>query len=125
MRVLVVEDDGAVREMLRDLLIDGGHVVTTAASFTEAAALLAKPQWDVLLSDLVLPGGSGYDLAEQARARGLGAVVCSGHPARIEELPGRGIARLVKPFSPAELDAALASVAPPSTAATPDPITEL
>ena len=111
MRVLLVEDDAAVREALGDLLIEAGHAVTSVGTFGEAAELLERAPCDVLLADLMLPGGSGLDLATQARTQGLGAVLCSGHPARIEQLRGRGIVYLVKPFSAEALEAALTAVA--------------
>ncbi len=114
MRVLLAEDDVSVRETLVDLLAEAGHAATAVGSYAEARALLETPAWDVLLVDLVLPGGSGLDLAEHARARGLGAVLCSGHPNSIERVRERGIVLLVKPFSARELDLALAAVAPPS-----------
>lgn len=112
MRVLVVEDDLSVRETLTDLLSAAGHSVTAAAGFGEAVAMLAQARWDVLLADLVLPGGSGLALAAQAQARGMGAVICSGHPQSIGQMERQGIAHLVKPFSAAALEEALAAVAP-------------
>lgn len=112
MRVLLVEDDVAVRETLGELLRLAGHIVTSVGTFEDAAALLRHPEWDVLVADLMLPGGSGLDLVARARALGLGAVLCSGHPTRIEQLRDVGIAHLVKPFSAKALEAALAAVAP-------------
>jgi CheY-like chemotaxis protein len=109
-RVLVVEDDPGVRETFSDLLGAAGHHVTAASSHAEAVRLLAQGRWDALLTDLVLPGGSGMELAARARAMGIGAVVCSGHPGRIEPMHGRGIVHLVKPFSAATLEAALVEV---------------
>ncbi len=112
MRILVVEDDAGVRETLADLLAAVGHDVTVAGGFAEARLLLLTPQWDVLLTDYVLPGGSGLALASVARDKGLGAVVCSGHPQTIAELQDRGVIHLVKPFSADALEAALDAVRP-------------
>jgi len=109
MRVLVVDDDASVRETLSELLRAGGHVVTTAADFGEAEALLATPDWDVMLADQMLPGGSGLDLVTLAQAHGVHAVICSGHPQYIEDLAKHGIAHLIKPFSAAALEAALST----------------
>lgn len=110
MRVLVVEDDLGVRETLTDLLTASGHAVTAAADFSEAMVLLQNATWDALLTDLVLPGGSGMDLAALAQSKGAGPVVCSGHPARIEQMHGEGVMFLVKPFSAEALERALAEV---------------
>lgn len=112
MRILVVEDDAGVRETLRDLLGAAGHDVTTATGFAEAQALLRRRAWDVMLTDLILPGGSGLDLAAEAQAEGLRAVVCSGHPTSIAQLQSQGIAHLVKPFSAQALAMALRAVTP-------------
>ena len=112
MRVLVVDDDPSVRETLGELLQAFGHQVSTASDYAEAAAMLDNPAWDAMLIDQMLPGGSGQTLALAARDRGVGAVLCSGHPHQIAELQRQGIAHLVKPFSGSALDAALAAVVP-------------
>lgn len=116
MRVLVVDDDASVRETLSELLRAFGHHVTTAGDYAEAASMLesmlGQPSWDVMLVDQMLPGGSGQKLALTARDRGIGAVLCSGHPHQIAEMQRQGIAHLAKPFSGTTLDAALAAVAP-------------
>ncbi len=63
-RVLLVEDEEAVRRSLRLALEDGGHQVLEARSGEEAALLASGGEkLDLLLSDLVLPGMSGRDLA--------------------------------------------------------------
>jgi DNA-binding response OmpR family regulator len=110
MRILVVEDDAGVRETLRDLLDAAGHHVITATGFAEAQALLRRRVWDVMLTDLILPGGSGLDLAAEAKAQGLGAIVCSGHPTTIAQLQNQGVTHLVKPFSAEALETALRAV---------------
>ena len=114
MRILVVEDDSGVRDTLNDLLAASGHSVTVAATHAQAAALLRRPQWDVLLADLVLPGGSGLDLAERAVAQGMGAVLCTGHPNQMDNLRARGIGHLAKPFSSGTLERAITeAIVPP------------
>ncbi len=110
MRILVVEDDAGVRDTLCDLLGAAGHDVTAATGFAEALALLHRRQWDAMLADLNLPGGSGLDLAATARARGLGAIICSGHPTSIAAMQAQGLAHLVKPFSAEALEQALRAV---------------
>ncbi len=69
--ILLVEDDGEVRQMLQRLLGELGYRVAVASSGPEALALLEgglRP--DLLLTDVVLPDGpNGYELAAQARAR--------------------------------------------------------
>lgn len=69
-RVLVVEDDEDARSLLADLLADSGASVTAASSAAEAVALLEASRFDVLITDIGLPGESGFDLLRRARALG-------------------------------------------------------
>jgi CheY-like chemotaxis protein len=65
---LVVDDDPLIRRVIRRIL--RGSLVLEAASVQEAEAVLATPERrvDLLLSDVVLPDGDGYELSERARA---------------------------------------------------------
>ncbi len=62
-RVLVVEDEPAAREGLADALSMLGYAVTAVASGEEAGLLPHEPTFDVLLTDFLLPGVNGADLA--------------------------------------------------------------
>ena len=103
MRILIVEDQADIRDVLCEILSQAGHVITSTTNYHEAAALLAAPGaagWcDLMVSDVVLPGGSGHDLAAQARSRGVRVLLCSGHPERLAELELLGVAHLRKPFT--------------------------
>ena len=68
-RVLVVDDDRDIREVLQFVLERQGAVVTVAASAAEALAALERSMPDVLLSDIAMPGETGYDLMRQIVAR--------------------------------------------------------
>jgi len=61
-RILIVDDDQDMRNALQFLLESYGGEVRTAASAAEALAALEHSRPDVLLSDVAMPGGSGYDL---------------------------------------------------------------
>ncbi len=61
-RVLVIDDDAALREMLSDLLSAWGYEVTTAQSAVEVRAALDKAQPDAVLLDWQLPDGDGIEL---------------------------------------------------------------
>jgi len=68
--VLFVEDDDDVREFIRTMLAPAGFRVLTARDGTEALSLLAEnDDVDALLTDIVMPGMSGIDLARTARQR--------------------------------------------------------
>ena len=67
-RVLVVDDEKNIRITLRAFLEDEGYVVEVAEDATRAQALLSADLWDLVVSDIVLPGVSGVDLLKAIRA---------------------------------------------------------
>lgn len=67
-RVLVVEDDDTVADVLREVLQDQPYQCSFAASAEEALAKLAVEPPDLILTDISLPGKSGLDVMREARA---------------------------------------------------------
>mgnify|MGYP002685101725 FL=1 len=80
-RVLVVDDEPDIRQLIGDILLDEGHQVETADSV--AAARLAVPAFkpDLILLDVWLPDGDGVALLQEWQAHGSGVpvVMISGH----------------------------------------------
>ncbi len=110
--VLLVEDDAAVRAVTESLLADLGCRITTAGDAVGALARLkAGEQFDLLLSDIVMPGGmSGVDLAEAASAGdpALPIVLTTGYAGeRVVEPEGLTWPVLRKPFRAEQLGVAL------------------
>jgi CheY-like chemotaxis protein len=69
-RILVVDDEDEVREILAETLQDLGYVVMTAASGEEALPILGGDHgFDLVISDVRMPGMSGLELAEEIRRR--------------------------------------------------------
>ena len=68
-RVLVVEDHHDTAELLRAILGNQGAHVRLAASLAEALAALEESEFDVLVSDIAMPDGNGYELLERLRQR--------------------------------------------------------
>ena len=68
MRILVVEDDSRMRELLRRGLSEEGHVVLTADNGRDALSLAATGEFDLLLLDVMLPGLDGFQVAHSLRA---------------------------------------------------------
>ncbi len=110
-RILVVEDDDAVRKLVITSLRELGYQTLEAASGPEGVAMLRQhgEDIDLLLTDLVMPGGmNGIELARQARAQlpNLGVLLTSGfseeHAAVQGEFPLLG-----KPYRKAELARAI------------------
>jgi len=65
--ILLIDDEPDVRQPLRDVLTDAGHVVVEASDGANASALLRQTVFDVILSDVRLPGVDGLTLLRTAR----------------------------------------------------------
>jgi PAS domain S-box-containing protein len=79
LRILLVEDHRDTRHILSRLLIHFGHEVVTAENIRSAKEILAAGEIDVLLCDIGLPDGSGYEVIAQARRkRPIKAVAITG-----------------------------------------------
>ncbi|MGH9603369.1 MAG: ATP-binding response regulator [Terriglobales bacterium] len=104
--VLVVEDDAGVRCSMCEALSAGGHRVLEAQSAEQALLLAAgSEKLDLLLSDLILPGMSGRQLAERLRNRRpeMQALLVSGYPDRASLEQEEGPRFLLKPFTHRQL----------------------
>ena len=66
-RILLAEDDDSLRGFLSRALERAGYEVTACADGEEAAAVLGEA-WDLLLTDIVMPGMDGIEVARQAAA---------------------------------------------------------
>ena len=80
--ILFIEDEEALRALIADSLVDEGHQVAVAAEGNEATRLLASSTYDVVISDVSMPGDvSGLDLAEiiEARYPQTQVILVSGH----------------------------------------------
>ena len=117
-RVLIVDDDAEIRDALKFLLERYGAEVAAAGSAAEALAALERSMPDVLLSDVALPGESGYELMRKVAAReggrALPAAVLSGFSR--EQDRERALAagfrmHLEKPIEPEALIEAVARLA--------------
>jgi two-component system phosphate regulon response regulator PhoB len=116
-RVLVVEDEVAIQELLRYALAQAGFDVVVAGSSEQALAELRSALPSVLLLDLMLPGMSGVNLAKQLRAeprtRDLPILMVTARAEESERIKGLEIGAddyITKPFSPNELVARIRAV---------------
>ena len=80
-RVMVVEDDDSVADVLREVLADEGFALTFVVSGEEALRLIAADCPDLILTDISLPGKSGLDVMRVARSRDpeVAVVLMTGH----------------------------------------------
>ena len=108
--VLLVDDEDLIRATTAQMLSDMGYTVIETDSAKEASRYLADPRLDLVVTDHLMPGMSGAELAREVQARrpGLQVLLISGF-AEVEDL-APDLPRLMKPFRAAELAAALASL---------------
>jgi PAS domain S-box-containing protein len=108
-RVLLVEDNIQVLQFAEQLLGDLGCRTVCASDATEALVLLQEQSFDLVFTDIVMPGLSGIDLARQLhiRAPGLPVLLATGYS---DQLVGEGEAHLrvlSKPYGAQTLSAAI------------------
>ena len=113
MRILYGEDNPELRETIAMLMDGDGRTVTSCASAEEALELDAQQTFDVLVSDVGLPGISGTDLARKLLAQDpqRWVVLCSGY--ELGSYPrdwGPNVRTLLKPFEVEDLEALLGSI---------------
>jgi CheY-like chemotaxis protein len=115
--VLVVEDQDAVRRLATAILKSAGYRVLSAADGSEALALEAQHQGpiDLALTDVVLPGMTGKQLADRLKVvrPEIKVLFTSGYPRDVIADRGvvdRDVAYLAKPYSPDELAAKVREV---------------
>ncbi len=117
LHVLVVEDEETVRRFLDLGLRRLGHRARLAVDVSEGLAALAEEAFDVVLTDLGLPDGSGADMARAAA--GTPVVMLTGWADLLAESP-EGVARVLgKPVTLSALARALDEVCPPTASCLP------
>ena len=111
LRLIVVEDHANTAEALKKFLKAVGYKVFVATDMTSALCLASSTQFDVLLSDLALPDGSGWELLKQLNAdRHIPAIAFSAHnlPEDLQRSAEAGfVEHLPKPIAPDQLCAAI------------------
>lgn len=113
-RILLVEDHAATRLALERLLTRRNYFVRMAACVADARALAEDGKFDILISDVGLPDGNGYELMEEIGPRyALRGIALTGYGMEQDLARSRRAgfsAHLTKPIRAQELDAALARV---------------
>lgn len=107
-RLLLVDDDAPLRSLLKELLEDAGYAVTDAADGALALAELDRGTYDAVLSDIVMPDVTGFDLLRAVRQRDLDlpVVLMTGHPDKdsaARAVNYGALVYLVKPIETARL----------------------
>lgn len=107
-RILIVEDDAHIAELMRMHLHDEGYEVELAADGHVGLQLLERGQWDALVLDLMLPGVDGLEICRRARlmARYTPIIITSARSSEVHRILGLELGAddyLAKPFSVLEL----------------------
>ena len=106
-RILVVEDESGLRRLVAEILTRRGYLVTVASDGAAALTVLgdATTHYDLVLSDMVMPGVDGIALAKEIRGRGLRVPILfmSGYPSSDTLPDDDACAFIAKPFTPDSL----------------------
>jgi DNA-binding response OmpR family regulator len=110
-RILLIEDDPRLAEMVRDYLGEAGYRVTTAATGARGIALQSREGFDAIILDLMLPDRDGLDICREIRGRSpVPILMLTARGDAVDRVIGLEMGAddyLPKPFEPRELLARL------------------
>jgi len=114
-RVLVVDDDARMRDLLSRYLGEQGFTVRTAANSTDMNRLLARESYDLLILDLMLPGEDGLSICRRLRGanESIPIIMLTAKGDDVDRIVGLEVGAddyLPKPFNPRELVARIQAV---------------
>lgn len=115
MKILIVEDEPELRETIRISLIKEKFVVETAEDYSTAMMKINDYDYDCILLDIMLPGGSGLDLLKELKQlrRSDSVLIISAKDSLEDKIYGLDLGAddyLTKPFHLAELNARVKSI---------------
>lgn len=103
-KVLIVENDDDVRDLLGDIFADEGFRFSTVKTGAAMRKELNVDDYDVVVIDVTQPGHEdGISLAQVAREHGCGPILVTGDHRHTERLQGSGHYYLLKPFRVTQL----------------------
>jgi DNA-binding response OmpR family regulator len=113
-KILIVDDDKALRDLLKRYLSENGYTALAVNDGAEMNKLLEQTVPDLIILDLMLPGEDGLTLAKQIRSRGnTPIIILSARGEEVDRIVGLEVGAddyLPKPFNPRELLARIRSV---------------
>jgi CheY-like chemotaxis protein len=112
LRVLLVEDDSLMREVISEYLLRDDHDVATAVTAQEGLEKITTGSFDLVVTDLALPGMNGERLAMEIKERtaDMPIILLSGFATNGGRLPDGIDAVVCKPIAPGDLWRAVAQV---------------
>ena len=115
MKLLIIEDELSLSEIMSDTLRKEGYIVETAYTFSSAVEKLGTYSYDCVLLDITLPDGNGLDILERIKTSGSGVnvIITSARDSLDDKIKGLELGAddyMAKPFHIAELAARIRSV---------------
>ena len=115
MKLLIIEDDTSLREIMQRALQGEGYIVESAATYFDACDKIAGYSYDCIMLDIMLPDGNGLKLLEQIKKIGNDSrvIIISARDSLDDKITGLDLGAddyLAKPFYMAELSARIKSV---------------
>lgn len=115
MKVLVIEDEAELREIVKDSLVKEDYIVETASDFRSALDKVSVYDYDCILLDIMLPGGSGLQVLDLLKKedKSDNVIIISAKDSLDDKLKGLELGAddyLTKPFHIAELNARIKAV---------------
>lgn len=110
-RILLVDDEADVRSVAADSLREAGYDVVEASSMGEALERFSEGPFQMLVTDYLMPGGSGGDLIARIRASlpAFPVILVSGYISSMDNVP-EDVTRLQKPFAIEALEQCVAAL---------------
>jgi len=116
-KILIVEDEAPIREMLSFVMEQHGYQAVEAGDYQSALEKIVEPFPDMILLDWMIPGGSGIQLAKKIKAedftRGIPIIMLTARGEEEDKIRGLEVGAddyITKPFSPKELMARMRAV---------------
>ena len=111
-RILIVEDEGTLRESLKRVLSREGYVVDAVDSSESAIAVIGQKAFDLVVTDIILPGISGMELLKKCRQKNstLIVIIITAYAtieSAVEAIRAGAFEYLVKPIIHEELKAVI------------------
>lgn len=116
MKLLIIEDESSLQELMTAALRKEGYIVENAMDYSEAMERIGVYSYDCILLDINLPGGSGLDILRHIKKSGakMNVIIISARDSIDDKVAGLELGAddyLAKPFHLAELSARIRSVA--------------
>lgn len=101
-KVLIIDDDPVLCQTLAEILIDEGHTVESSHEGIQGLAMMSENDYDVIFSDIKLPGMNGIELLKRVRDNPPKAriFIISGAPDTEQRLEEEGLSHIISGILP-------------------------